>query len=275
MITGKKIKTISTLTLITLIVSACSTYSKVVKGDDYQAKFELANELYTKKQYDRSIALYEQVYQRMPKSGEGELAYFRIGKAYYDKKDFYMGGYYLGAFPQRFPMSVKAQEALYLSAMCAVQNSPQYSLDQNDTELAINNFQQFIDKYPESPLVDSCNKIMDQLRFKIETKNFEALKLYSKTENYRAAVTTAISFLEAYPRTKSKEEVEYLLVKNSYLLALNSIIEKKKERIEQTIERYRTFVTDFPDSKYKRELNTISDKMNKELQIIVEENKLK
>jgi len=31
----------------------------------------------------RSIALYEQIYQKMPKTGEGELAYFRIGKAYY------------------------------------------------------------------------------------------------------------------------------------------------------------------------------------------------
>lgn len=246
-----------------------------MKADDYQAKFELANELYTKKQYDRAIALYEQIYQRMPKTGEGELAYFRIGKAYYDKEDFYMGGYYLGAFPQRFPMSVKAQEALYLSAMCAVQNSPKYSLDQNDTELAINNFQEFIDKYPESSLVDSCNNIMDKLRFKIETKDFEALRLYSKTENYRAAVTTAMSFLEAYPRTKSKEEVEYILVKNSYLLAINSINEKKKERIEQTIERYRIFVTDFPTSRFKRELNGISDKMNKELQTIEEENKLR
>ena len=42
--------------------------------------------------------------------------------------------------------------------------------------------------------------------------------------------------------------------------------EKKKLRIEETIERYRNFVTEFPNTKYKKELGLISDEMEKELQ---------
>ena len=150
--------------------------------------------------------------------------------------------------------------------MCSVNNSPEQSLDQNETELAINNLQQFIDKYPTSNLIDSCNQIMDKLRFKIEGKNYDAVKLYSKTENYRAAVTTALTFMEDYPRSIYKEEVFYILLKNSRFLAINSIENKKRDRIEETIERYRTFVNEFPNSKYKSEVDDISDEMNKELQ---------
>lgn len=261
-------KAIYTISLLfSLLLISCSGYNKVVKSDDYQRKYELAEELYNSKQYGRSITLYEQVYQKFPKTGEGELAYYRIGKAYYFEKDYYMAGYYLGAFSQRFPYSAKAEETLFLSAMCSVSNSPEYSLDQNDTELAINTLQQFIDKYPNSNLVDSCNHVMDRLRLKIQLKEYQSVKLYSKTENYRAAVTTAETFLEDYPVSSKREEIAYLLVENSYLLTKNSIDSKKKERIDQTIKRYRNFVNEFPESKYKRRLNSISDEMERQKEI--------
>ena len=83
-----------------LTIVGCTGYNKVLKSDDYTSKFEMANELYDDGQELRSIALYEQVYQRMPKTGEGELAYFRIGKGYYLAGDYYMAGYYLGPFHQ-------------------------------------------------------------------------------------------------------------------------------------------------------------------------------
>jgi outer membrane protein assembly factor BamD len=250
-----------TITLILPLLFSCSEYNKVVKSDDYERKFELADELYNKKQYDRSIALYEQIYQRLPKEGEGELAYFRIGKAYYEEKDYYMGAYYLGSFVQRFPFSPKAEECMFLSALCSVKNSPEFSLDQNDTDLAINSLQQFINRYPESSLIDSCNNIMDKLRYKLEHKDFEAVRLYSKTENFRAAVESSIAFLEDYPKSVFEEESNFILVNNSFLLAKNSITSKKTERIEKAIERYRNFVIEYPNSDYSRELNSNYDEM--------------
>lgn len=243
--------------LLIILLIACSPFNKVVKSDDYQRKFELADELFNKKEYIRSITLYEQVYQKFPKTGEGELSYYRIGKGYYFEKDFDMAGYYLGAFSQRFPFSPKVEETMFLAAMCNVQNSPSYELDQTETEIAINSLQQFINKYPNSVLLDSCNNVIDRLRYKLELKDYESVRLYAKTENYRAAVTTAETFLQTYSMSKYKEEVHYLLVENSYHLTKNSIEEKKKERIEETIKRYRNFVNEFPNTKYLKRITQI------------------
>lgn len=252
-----------------LVFSSCSEYNKVLKSDDYGAKFKMANEYYDSIGTDnaklRSIALYEQIYQRFPKQGEGEVAYFRIGKAYYVSGDYYMGGYYLGQFVQRFPYSPRAEEAFFLSAMCSVQNSPEWSLDQMETEVAINNLQQFVDRYPNSVLIDSCNNIIDNLRFKLETKAFEGIKLYSRTENYRAAVTSAETFMVDYPMSVYKEDAFFMLIKNSYFLAKNSVEEKKKERINDTIERYSTFVAGFPNSDYHKTLSVYDEEMREEL----------
>lgn len=242
-------------------LTACNGYNKVLKSDDYNEKFEMANELYDKGQEVRSIALYEQVYQRMPKASEGEVAYFRIGKAYYLGKDYYMAGYFLGQFNQRFPFSPKAEEALFLSAMCSVQNSPEASLDQHETELAINDLQQFVNRYPNSTLVDSCNQTIDRLRFKLEVKAFKSVQLYSKTENYRAAVSSAETFMQDYSRSQFKEEVYYILVRNSFFYAKNSVDNKKTARIAEAKERYTTFVAQYPESRYVNLLARYMDEM--------------
>lgn len=285
-------KLISKFVLIAVLgasVVSCSDYNELLKSDNYDKKIERADEYYKigekpkikyrknekqiakkglirKEKYrivylDRAIALYEQIYQRMPKSAEGELAYFRIGKAYYLAEDYYMAGYYLGMFPQRFPYSSKGEEALFLSAMCSVNNSPSASLDQTDTELAIRDLQSFIDRYPQSNLVDSCNGLIDGLRFKLEQKAFNAVMLYNKTEQYLAAVTSAETFVEDYPLSQYRERALRIAVENSYFLAINSVPSKKAERIDETTERYNTFVAQFPESPYLKELSKNQDEL--------------
>lgn len=277
--------------LFFLLLGSCSEYNKVLKSEDYDAKWKMANELYDKGLSPKvdetgqpkkkkngeikmntnsllhSISLYEQIYQRMPKTGEGELAYYRIGKAYYHSKDFVMAGYYLGAFAQRYPYSAKTEEAMFLSAVCSVQNSPEYSLDQNETNLAIKNLQTFVDAYPNSILVDSCNHVMDRLRLKLEKKDFEAVKGYAKTENYRAAVTSAEAYLEKFPLSKFNEEVSFILVENSFLLSKNSIETKKIERFEKTKETCLKFANDFPNSEHINQVKKILEAAEKEIKI--------
>jgi len=247
-----------------LVLSSCSGYNKVIKSDNYDDKFKMANELYDKGEELRSVALYEQVYQRIPKSGEGEVSYFRIGKAYFINGDYVMAEYYMGQFAQRFPTSVRAEEATFLSAMCSVEKSPEFSLDQTETEIAINNLQQFIDRYPNTELLDTCNTIIDKMRGKLTYKDYTIVKMYSKTEQFHAAVSSALTFIDDYPKSEYLEEVHYILIKNSYLLSKNSIENKKVERIEDTFERYRTFVVQFPESKYQNTLAGYIDALNKE-----------
>lgn len=246
------------------IIAACSNYNEIVKGDDYDAKLVAANELYELEKYDRCIVLYEQVYQHAPKTDQGEVAYYRLAKSYYLMNDYYMAGYYFGAYTQRFPYSVKNEEALFLLALCSVKNSPNWTLDQTETLIAINNVQDFVDRYPESNLIDSCNRVIDRLRFKLEQKDYHKVALYAKTENYRSAMTAADIFNAAYPRSIYREEVTYLAIINNHLLAINSIESKKNDRIDQTIERYRNFAVEFPASGYLKELDVLYNKIKSE-----------
>jgi outer membrane protein assembly factor BamD len=252
------------LIFLVLIASSCSTYSKISKADDYDAKFTLANQLFEKKRWTKSLNLYEQVYQRFPKTSQGEISYYRIGKIYYAMGDFYMAGYHFGSFFDKFPYSSNTEEAFFMKAICGVKNSPEQALDQQDTRYALNEIQQFIYLFPNSSRIDTCNLIMDNLRKKLEKKDYESIKLYAKTLNYRAAVVTSQTFLEEYPTSIHKEEVLFVKIKNSYLLTKNSVDEKKKLRIEQFTESYRNFVSQFPTSEYLKQLEVYKKEIEKE-----------
>ncbi len=253
---------ITILFSLLVIVASCSDYNKILKSDDYSAKFEEANRLYQDEKYDRCVALYEQVYQRSPKTPQGEVSYFRLGMACYNIKDWYLASYYLGTFQSKFPYSNNVEEATFLAALCAVNNSPDPSLDQNETNLALVDLQNFVSRFPNSDYVDTCNIIMNKLRFKLQTKEVLSVRLYQRTQNYRAAVVSAESFLMNYPISEYREEVSAILVRNSYELTVNSVEEKKEERIKKTIERYENFVAEFPESSYLREFDRYKERLN-------------
>lgn len=267
----KIITQILSISFLILLLSSCSDYQKVVKGDNYEEKFLHANRMYDKKNYTKALTLYEQIYQRFPNTDKGEVAYYRIARSYYAEGDYYMAGYYFNQFSMRYPSSENAEEALFMTAICSVKNSPNVSLDQEETELALNDLQLFVQRYPESELIDSCNRTMDRLRYKLETKRFEAVQLYDKMNQNRAAVASSKSFLDEYPRSVYLEQAALIQFQNAYKLAMNSILSKKKERIENAMELYTKYNYLFEQEGYVNKARKSNDNLAKELIYVAEQ----
>ena len=262
---------ILSVSFLLLMLSSCSDYQKIVKGDDYEEKFLHANRMYDKEKYGRALTLYEQIYQRFPNTDRGQVAYYRIAKSYYAEGDYYMAGYYFNQFSIRYPTSENAEQALFMTAICSVKNSPGVSLDQEETELALNDLQLFVQRYPESELIDSCNRTMDRLRYKLETKRFEAVQLYDKTDQNRAAVASSKSFLEEYPRSFYLKEVALIQFLNAYKLGMNSVLDKKKERIEDAMELYAKYSYLFEKESYNNKTRRYNEVLAKELINVAEQ----
>lgn len=260
-----KMKFILFISFLVLSLASCSDYQKVVKSDNYEEKALVADRLYDKGSYEKALTLYEQVYQRFPQTGRGQLAYYRLAKSYYAMKDYYMAGYYFNNFPERYPSSEKVEECLFMTGICSVKSSPEASLDQEETYLALNDFQVFVQRFPNSDLVDSCNRVMDRLRFKLETKDFKSVQLYDKMEKYRAAVIAAKTFLEEYPQSSYKEDVAFIALDNAYTLGVKSIFSKQKERLEDAQSLHGKYFSIFEKRSYQNQANKINDDIGDEL----------
>lgn len=261
---------VSSIFLLILLIFSCSEYSKVLKSGDNNRKKDFAIQMYEEEEWLKSVTLLEEIIPYYKLTPDGEKLYFMYCMGNYNMGDYYLAGYYFKRFIRQFPASKHAEEAQFLSALCAVKNSPDYKLDQTETLNALDELQIFIDLYPNSNRIDTCNKIMDRLNGKLELKTYENSMLYYRTENYKAAVVAFKGMLEKYPESKYKEELLFYIVKSSYLLAINSIDTKKKERLEETLKSYRTFVAAFPESGWLNEAEGIKSKTEKELADFVE-----
>jgi outer membrane protein assembly factor BamD len=90
--------------------------------------------------------------------------------ANYKQGDYMIGAYHFKNFVTTYPLSDKAEEALFMAAMCNDRLSPRYELDQTYTTKAIDGFQNFINQYPESKRLDTANAMITKLRKKLEKK---------------------------------------------------------------------------------------------------------
>lgn len=250
------------------IIFSCSEYNKILKGSDYNLKFDKAIEYYNNDQCYKSLPLLEELMSYFRMTSKGEDVYYYYAKNQYCMGDFYLAGYYFKRFVKNFPQSYRVEECAFNSAVCLMMNSPDYYLDQSESYKAIDEFQLFMSKYPNSYLVDSCNKMVADLRGRLEQKSFEKGKLYFKMEKFRSATIALNSTLTEFPDTKYKEEVLYLILKSNYLFALNSIQSKKVERFEESIKSYYTFVDSFKSSKFVDEAESLYLSSMKELEKI-------
>ncbi len=252
----------------TLLVVSCSEYEKVLKGDDYDKKYDMALKMYNKKKFIKAIPLFEEVISIYSKLSEkGEKGYYYLCYCHYNTQNYALASYYFRNFQVTYPQSKHAEEAAFMSAICKVEASPKPSLDQSNTVTAINELQAFMNRYPKTTKKDTCNLIIDQLRDKLEEKAYQSAKLYYNMEEYAASAVAFTNMLSDYPDTDYREEALYLVVKSNYRLANNSIKEKKVERFEETIKSYTKFVDNFPKSERLKELEEYYNKALREVQI--------
>jgi outer membrane protein assembly factor BamD len=101
------------------------------------------------------------------------------------------------------------------------------------------------------------NKLIDEMRAKLEQKSFEQGNLYYKIGQYQAAMTSFQNTVKDFPESKRLEEVRFLILKSSFIQASNSIYEKKEERFRETLSFYEVFIKKHPKSKWAKEARNI------------------
>lgn len=250
-----------------IILSSCSEYEKVLKGSDYDKKYEVALKMYKKEKFMKAYPLFEEVISVFSKLSEkGERAYYYLAYSHYNLGDYPIASYYFKNYTRTYPTSEHVEECAFMSAYCKVNSSPKSTLDQSSTRKAINELQAFLNRYPKSDRKEQCNKIIDELRDKLETKAIDNAKLYYKTGNYKAATISFKNVLKDFPDTEYREELLFLTVKANYNLAVNSVEDKKKERFEETIKSYTKFVDNYPQSGMIKEVENMYNTATKQVQ---------
>jgi len=249
----KRFSLVFGLVLALLFTSCGGQFQRLQKSGDTKAKYDAALQYYKDKDYLKALQLFEQlliVYRGTEKAED--INYYYAYCNYY-VGDYVMAQYYFTNYYHTYAHTPRAEECEYMRAFCEYLLSPIYSLDQTDTQKAIEAFQTFVDDYPNSERVKECNKDIDILRAKLERKYFEIAKQYYTIASYHAASAALNNYVKDYPTSKYLEDAYFLMLQADYKYAVNSITRQKAGRLAQVVKDYHKFVDNYPKSDYLKQ----------------------
>ena len=257
--------------LIAIALQSCSEYQKALKNDDVKVKYDLAEKYYEEGDFKRANRLYEQIAPKYVGKPQGERVMFFLSNSYFKRGDFNMAGYQFERFIKSYPKSDKVIEASFLGAKSYYELSPEYSLDQTETDKALLKLQNFINTYSESEYFAEANAMAQELTAKKEEKAFQILKQYNKLGEFnydmlKSAVAASDNFVSDNPGSIFREDAMFVKLEALTHMAMNSYESLKEERLKSAKAAYTALKKQFPESKFDKEANSLLEKINKELQ---------
>ncbi len=247
-----------------ILLGACkSDFEKIRTNPDPDFLIKKAFEYYEQEDYNKAQSLFELVINSLRGKTEAERVYFSYAYTHYYQEKYVLASYYFKNFVATYGNSPLKEEAEYMSAYSYYKLSPIFRLEQSNTLKAIDGFQLFVNTYPNSERVAECNRLIDEMRVKLEKKEFSIGQLYYDTKQYQSATRVFENMLKDYPDSKNHENIRHLIVKSAYLLAENSVFEKKKERFEAVVDKADEFIKKYPESNKTQEVkNFLTDARN-------------
>ena len=256
---------IRTIILLASVLYSCGEYQKVLMSDDYNFKYVKAVAYYESEDFNRAMPLFNELSTVLRGTAKMEEVSYYFAYCHYSAGDNLMAAYLFKNFTRNYPVSKHTEECAYMSAYCYYLETPNFSLDATNNYKAIKELQAFVNKFPTSEKVEKCNELLDELRAILSKKSFENAKQYFVTENYKSAIISLENVLIDFPSYKNREEVHYLIVKSSYLLAINSISTKVVDRLKATLDAYEQFKDNYATSEYLKDLENTYKKTNQTL----------
>ena len=249
--------------MILMLLASCSDFNKVLKSTDYEFKFKKAIEYYEAGEFVRSGTLFQELLTIYRGTSRADQIYYYYAKSMMGQRDYLMATQYFRTLLRETPTSQFAEEAQFMVGYAAYLQSPKPRLDQEVTVNAIEALQLYINLYPFNEKVDEAHRLIDELRDKLVQKSYFSARLYFDFENYKAAVVALENAMKEYPDSRYREELLYMLVKSRYLLAVNSVEDKKEMRLSSALDEYFAFVDEFPESKFRKEVERYYETITK------------
>lgn len=249
--------------VIALSIAGCkSRFEKIRLSNDVAKKYQEAMRLYNKKDYSKALILFEDLSQKYRGRTEAEELNYHYALTLFNLKDYTTARFQFKYFADTYPTSKYAEECRYLGAYCFYLDSPDFTLDQENTYKAIDAMQLFINLYPRSERVEQASKYIADLRGKLEDKAYANAKMYYELggydlSNYKSAVIALKNAQIDFPDIKYAEEMNLLIVKSQFEYAKASYEFRQEERFTEAITYADEFLENHPESKLAGEVQAL------------------
>lgn len=241
--------------------SCVSYYETMMKSNDVDLKYKAAFQYFEKGKFKKAAEVFESLTLVTQGTPQEDTVNYYTGLSNYKFGDYVTAESNFAKFIEVFPRSPFSVEAQYLRIKCLYEGTFRYELDQTPTRKAMMIISEFMYDNPASDFYPVCQSMMKEFMERLDRKSFESAKLYYVMEDYKAAHYALKNVLKENAENQYRENVLYYTTMSSYKYALNSIKERQKDRYLTFIDDYYNFISEYPESSKKQELDGLFAKV--------------
>lgn len=231
---------------IALTSVSCGEYQRIYKKGTAAQKQTKAMELFTKKDYAKSVQLFEQLRDIYKVRDSLENIYYHMAMSYYHLKDYPYASLFFKDYTENFTQADRVIECAYMGLYCDVLAIGPADLDQADTKKVIEALQMFTNYYPDSEYSEKCNEHIDLLRAKLQQKEYDMVEQYYRMGEFKSAAVAAKNTVKLYPDMELRESLEWMAVDAQFQYAENSVKSKRLERFQMVLENIQDYLYTHP-----------------------------
>ena len=255
-------KAFSIILFLSILFCSCkSQFEALLGGNDVPLQYKTAFELFEQGKYAKALRLFDHLQLAVQGTSQEDTVAFYLGLSNYRYGFIDVAETAFETFSMTYPKSPFLQEAKFLRIDCMYRKTFRYELDQNPTYMAISVISEYLTEHSSSEYAQTCRNMLSDLKERLDKKSFESAKLYYTIEDYKAAHYAFKNVLKENADNIYREDVMYYLCLSSYKFASNSIFSQQRERYMTFVDDYYNFITEYPDSDRKRELEGFFDRV--------------
>lgn len=236
----------------------CSSIQRVISTGDAELILERSLVYYNAGKWSKASSLLESCAAYYKNTLKEDTIAFYMARCRFKDGDYVTSSMMFDEFRRSFGRSAFIEDAEAMYAISLYNMCPGPERDQSTTSQAIIAISEFMSHYPESEQLSLFSEMTDDLTWRLHEKSFINAYTYYKIERYNSAIIAFRNALKQYPESHRREDLMYYTVMSAFNYAENSAEDKQLDRYMEALDAYYTFVMEFPDSKYKRDVERVS-----------------
>lgn len=169
-----------------------------------------------------------------------ENAQFYLAECHFQLKEYFLAISEYEKLIKSLSQSSFVDDARYKIGLSYEKLSPGYGLDQEYTQKAISQYQQFMDDYPNSEWASTVEKRLIACQDKLAKKEFKTGELYRKMGYNSAAVISFNTVLEKFGDSQYVDDA--LFWKGECL--------QKSKKAQEAVDAFQILIKRFPESEF-------------------------
>ena len=237
-----------------LLIWGCSSTNDLsdLSADD---RLTSAVKLYEDEDFEDAATEFEAILLQYPGNSIVDDAQYYLGMCKFQREEFILSAFEFSKLIKNMPASEFVADAQFMLAESYYELSPDFTLDQNYTKKAIEEYQAFVDFFPLNQRVAEAERKISELNDKLGRKEYSIAVIYEKMEYYTASLKYYDAVVEIYHDTQYAPLALYRKIK----------LLMDREREDEALKEMRKFVRMYPEDSNFKEVDDLKNSLEAKL----------